>query len=226
MINVVIIEDDPMVAAINRQYMSAIPQIKIIGEFRNGKEALEFVSNNQVDLAVIDYYMPVMDGMEFVKRCREENLKIDVIIITAANNASEISAFWRLGIVDYLVKPFTYQRFNQSIEKYIKTRTVIRQNGSLKQEEIDQLLAAPSDMIKTPVLDKGLQEKTLDMIRDYLKESKGTFLSSNEIASKVNLSRITVRRYMNYLVENREIISQIDYSTGGRPSIKYKKYDL
>ena len=39
-------------------------------------------------------------------------------------------------------------------------------------------------------------------------------MSSNEIASEVNLSRITVRRYMNYLVENREIISQIDYSTG------------
>ena len=54
-------------------------------------------------------------------------------------------------------------------------------------------------------------------------ENKGIFLSSNEIAGKVNLSRITVRRYMNYLVENREITSQIDYSTGGRPSVKYQK---
>lgn len=61
------------------------------------------------------------------------------------------------------------------------------------------------------------------MIRDYLEQNRGTFLSSNEIASKVNLSRITVRRYMNYLVEHREITSQIDYSTGGRPSVKYQK---
>ena len=55
-----------------------------------------------------------------------------------------------------------------------------------------------------------MQEQTLELIRSYLEENKWIFLSSNEIASKVNLSRITVRRYM----ENREIISQIDYSTG------------
>lgn len=59
-----------------------------------------------------------------------------------------------------------------------------------------------------------MQEQTLELIRSYLEENKWIFLSSNEIASKVNLSSITVRRYMNYLVENREIISQIDYSTG------------
>jgi len=53
-----------------------------------------------------------------------------------------------------------------------------------------------------------MQEQTLELIRSYLEENKWIFLSSNEIASKVNLSRITVRRYMNYLVENREIISQ------------------
>ena len=47
-----------------------------------------------------------------------------------------------------------------------------------------------------------MQEQTLELIRSYLEENKWIFLSSNEIASKVNLSRITVRRYMNYLVEN------------------------
>ena len=68
-----------------------------------------------------------------------------------------------------------------------------------------------------------MQEQTLELIRSYLEENKWIFLSSNGIASKVNLSRITVRRYMNYLVENREIISQIDYSTGDCSSVKYQK---
>lgn len=116
MIKVVIVEDDPMVAAINRQYMSSNPAIKIVGEFRNGKEALEFVRCNPADLAIVDYYMPVMDGMEMIRKCREEAIKLDVIMITAANTAQDIAAFMQLGIVDYLVKPFTYQRFNQSIE--------------------------------------------------------------------------------------------------------------
>ena len=51
-----------------------------------------------------------------------------------------------------------------------------------------------------------MQEQTLELIRSYLEENKWIFLSSNEIASKVNLSRITVRRYMNYLVENRRLL--------------------
>ena len=49
-----------------------------------------------------------------------------------------------------------------------------------------------------------MQEQTLELIRSYLEENKWIFLSSNEIASKVNLSRITVRRYMNYLVEKNK----------------------
>ena len=71
-----------------------------------------------------------------------------------------------------------------------------------------------------------MQEQTLELIRSYLEENKWIFLSSNEIASKVNLSRITVRRYMNYLVENREIISQIDYSTGveNRYALRARKH--
>ena len=95
----------------------------------------------------------------------------------------------------------------------------------MDQAEIDKLLSQDQNIrpVEKVVLEKGLQEQTLERIRTYLEEHKGTLMSSNEIASEVNLSRITVRRYMNYLVENREIISQIDYSTGGRPSIKYTK---
>lgn len=84
----------------------------------------------------------------------------------------------------------------------------------LNQSEIDCLLVQSTSYSPKALLEKGMQEQTLELIRSYLEENKWIFLSSNEIASKVNLSRITVRRYMNYLVENREIISQIDYSTG------------
>lgn len=86
----------------------------------------------------------------------------------------------------------------------------------LNQSEIDCLLVQSTSYSPKALLEKGMQEQTLELIRSYLEENKWIFLSSNEIASKVNLSRITVRRYMNYLVENREIISQIDYSTGER----------
>lgn len=220
-----IVEDDPMVASINQQYLERNQNLKIVGQFRNGQETLEYLENNGADLAVVDYYMPIMDGLEFVRKCHEKNIKTDVIIVTAANTAQDISEFLQLGIVDYLVKPFTYERFQKAIDKYLYRKNLAKQNKTLDQAEIDKLLSQDQNIrpAEKVVLEKGLQEQTLERIRTYLEEHKGTLMSSNEIASEVNLSRITVRRYMSYLVENREIISQIDYSTGGRPSIKYTK---
>ena len=225
MYKVMIVEDDPMVASINQQYLERNQNLKIVGQFRNGQEALEYLENNGADLAVVDYYMPIMDGLEFVRKCHEKNIKTDVIIVTAANTAQDISEFLQLGIVDYLVKPFTYERFQKAIDKYLYRKNLAKQDKTLDQAEIDKLLSQDQNIrpAEKVVLEKGLQEQTLERIRTYLEEHKGTRMSSNEIASEVNLSRITVRRYMNYLVENREIISQIDYSTGGRPSIKYTK---
>lgn len=225
MYKVMIVEDDPMVASINQQYLERNQNLKIVGQFRNGQEALEYLENNGADLAVVDYYMPIMDGLEFVRKCHEKNIKTDVIIVTAANTAQDISEFLQLGIVDYLVKPFTYERFQKAIDKYLYRKNLAKQNKTLDQAEIDKLLSQDQNIrpAEKVVLEKGLQEQTLERIRTYLEEHKGTLMSSNEIASEVNLSRITVRRYMSYLVENREIISQIDYSTGGRPSIKYTK---
>lgn len=225
MYKVMIVEDDPMVASINQQYLERNRNLKIVGQFRNGQEALEYLENNEADLAVVDYYMPVMDGLEFVRKCHEKNIKTDVIIVTAANTAQDISEFLQLGIVDYLVKPFTYERFQKAIDKYLYRKNLAKQDKTLDQAEIDRLLSQDQDIrpAEKVVLEKGLQEQTLERIRTYLTEHKGVLMSSNEIASEVNLSRITVRRYMNYLVENREILSQIDYSTGGRPSIKYTK---
>lgn len=225
MYKVMIVEDDPMVASINQQYLERNENLKIVGQFRNGQEALEYLENNGADLAVVDYYMPIMDGLEFVRKCHEKNIKTDVIIVTAANTAQDISEFLQLGIVDYLVKPFTYERFQKAIDKYLYRKNLAKQDKTLDQAEIDKLLSQDQNIrpAEKVVLEKGLQEQTLERIRTYLEEHKGTLMSSNEIASEVNLSRITVRRYMNYLVENREIISQIDYLTGGRPSIKYTK---
>lgn len=225
MYKVMIVEDDPMVASINQQYLERNQNLKIVGQFRNGQEALEYLENNGADLAVVDYYMPIMDGLEFVHKCHEKNIKTDVIIVTAANTAQDISEFLQLGIVDYLVKPFSYERFQKAIDKYLYRKNLAKQDKTLDQAEIDKLLSQDQNIrpAEKVVLEKGLQEQTLERIRTYLEEHKGTLMSSNEIASEVNLSRITVRRYMNYLVENREIISQIDYSTGGRPSIKYTK---
>ena len=59
-------------------------------------------------------------------------------------------------------------------------------------------------------------------MREFLTSHSEEYLSSEEISKSVGLSRITVRRYLNYLLENGEIVSIVDYATGGRPSLRYR----
>ena len=69
---------------------------------------------------------------------------------------------------------------------------------------------------------KGIQEKTLSVVLDHLKSSGNKWLTGDEIAEKTGLTSVTVRRYMNYLVESGKAQGEINYETGGRPCILYK----
>lgn len=217
----IVVEDDPMVASINESYLLKNQNFDVVKIFNNGKEALSFCKENKVDLAIVDYYMPLMNGFEFVENLRKDKNELNVIMITAANKKEEIVSLLRLGVIDYLIKPFTYERFKIAIDKFLDIAGLLENKDNLNQKDIDELLSLDEKKQDLPILEKGLQSQTMNLIIETISESDN--LTSEEIAKRVNLSRITVRRYMNYLVDNKMVKSTIDYSTGGRPSIKYQK---
>lgn len=223
MYHVIIIEDDPMVASINRQYLAQSPQFSLEGCFSNGTDALAYLIEHPVDLAIVDYYMPMMNGMEFIRACHARHIPTAIIMITAASNTGEVMEVLANGVLDYIVKPFTYDRFQQALQKFLQIKPLRDQrNIKLSQDEVDRLLTrqiAGNRYPDQPI--KGIQFKTLEMLKAYLQSHSENYLTSDEIAKAVHLSRITVRRYLNYLLENHEIVSRMDYTTGGRPSLRY-----
>jgi response regulator of citrate/malate metabolism len=224
MIKTVIVEDDLMVASINSQFTKRNPNIQIVATFHNGKDALDYLKKSDADLVLLDLYMPDCTGLELLSELRSIGSEIDVIMITAANDAEHINEALQLGIVDYLIKPFQYERFAQALDKYLVRKKAIESGVSFTQEEIDRLVNAstPSASTKKTELQKGVQQKTLDKIRVCLSAHPGNYLPCEQIASETGLSRVTIRRYMNFLIEENEVTSMIDYSTGGRPSILYQ----
>ncbi len=220
MFKVIIVEDDPMVAMINKKYISKNKKFEIAGVFRNGKSALEFLENNSVDLAILDVFMPIMDGFETLQEIRKNQTPIDVIMVTAANDTESIEEALRLGIVDYLVKPFTFDRFQVALNKFIAKKETFKSSEKLNQKNIDLIMGA-SEITIEENYPKGIQEKTLESLLVLLNENKGKWFDSEAIAKETGLTPMTVRRYMNYLETKGKVMAEMNYETGGRPCMLY-----
>ena len=218
---VLIVEDDPMVAMINEQYVNRSKAFRVVGKCRDGKSALEFLESSDVDLIVLDVYMPRMDGSETLRQIRKNKKSVDIIMVTAANDRASLEEALHLGVVDYLVKPFTYDRFRIALDKYISQTDVLKDFDTLSQKNIDFIIEN-SHKKREVLYPKGIQEKTLQTILGEIKKDPSEWVTGDELAERISLTGVTVRRYLNYLTEKGVLHSDIDYETGGRPCMRYK----
>ena len=220
---VLIVEDDPMVAAIDRQYVESDSRFQVLQVCKSGGEALVLMEDCQPDLIILDYYTPSMDGLEFVDRLHAMGHYPSIIMVTSANDREIVQSLLSRGVLDYLVKPFAFDRFRQALDKFIQMQGLFSgKQDSLDQGAIDRLMRRQEQSDSGAAqMSKGLNPATLERVRAFLSASRGQSLTSEEIAEQVHLSRITIRRYVNYMVETGELSSSIDYQTGGRPSIRY-----
>jgi response regulator of citrate/malate metabolism len=221
MIKAVIVEDDPMVAMVNQQFlMKASQQINLVATFTDGQTAWEFLQDHPVDLVILDIYLPRLNGLELLEKIRASKTKTDVIMVTAANNKEAISDAIHLGIIDYLIKPFNFERFQKAIHHFLEVRNILKKETALKQSDIDSLFVGLQFQDKED-LPKGLQIQTLNRILRYLQENPATHFTCKGVSVGTGLSVVTAQRYLNYLVSQQQIHTSIDYHTGGRPKIVY-----
>ncbi len=221
MYKVLVVEDDPMVRMINEQYVRMNKDFCIASSVKNGQEALDYIKENNVDLVILDVFMPFMNGVEFLKKLREQKLKTEVIMVTAANDTATLEETMHLGVIDYLVKPFALERFQVALEKFTAKMNAINGSDVLDQNLIDSIISN-SPQKKSKEYPKGIQEKTLERIKTCF-ENKNDWHSVELIAEKLGISIVTVRHYVNYLVKEGFLQESINYETGGRPSMLYKK---
>jgi response regulator of citrate/malate metabolism len=223
MIRALIVEDDPMVAQINRRYLEEYPVIQVESILKNGEEALDYLQKNNVDLMIMDVYMPEISGLEVLRSLRRMGMRTDVIIVTAANDVQQIDEMLRLGVVDYLVKPFEYERFREAVERYLVRMGILNSGSTLNQEAIDRMVKIGDPYSELPVdTEKGVQSRTLRLVLEPLRECPGRYFSCEELAAMVGFSKVTIRRYLNYLLQTKRAECVINYETGGRPSMKYR----
>lgn len=220
-INALVVEDDPMVMEIVSAYIESLDGFRVAGQAASGQEALAKTDKRSFDLIVLDVHLPVMDGVEFLTLLRAKGNPADVIFLTASSDTQVISNALKLGAVDYLIKPFTYERFKAACQNFVRRYHLLHQGGETTQEQLDrmfgQAVAAGQNM------HKGLHPKTMENIRAHIDSLSGATFSQSDIARHFGLSKVTVRKYMEYLVFTNEITLHIEYGPIGRPTHTYRK---
>lgn len=218
MYTVVIVEDDPMITELNRRYAEKDGRFTVAQTFSQPRRALDWLRHNPADLVILDFYMPQMNGLEFLRAVRAAGVESDVIMITAANDAATVEALTRLGVVDYLVKPFAYERFCRALDAFCRRRSAMR--GSLDQNALDNLLhTAPPTPAALP---KGMQVQTQEKVLACMRANPTHAYTCEEIAAASGLSVVTVRRYMGHLAQEGQVTGDMNYGTGGRPCLVYR----
>jgi two-component system LytT family response regulator len=114
-----IVDDEPIARRVLREELAAYPQVDVIGEAENGKQALQRISELRPDLVFLDLQMPVMGGFEVVRNLGHDH--VPVVVIVTAYDAHAIQAF-DAGAVDYLLKPVSDARLRKAVERAQKLR--------------------------------------------------------------------------------------------------------
>ncbi len=220
--NVLIVEDDPMVAMINEEYLSTFQDIKILGRTYTEKDTLNFLTTHKVDLIILDVFLGEENGIDILKSIRTLGYTTDVIMITSANGGEDIKKAFSLGCIDYLIKPFDFERLKLSIDK-IFARDEILNKTKIKQDSIDNIQSI-SPVINVKLnLPKGLNSKTLDKITQIIDNLPSEEFGIKDICQITDISNVTIKKYLDYLEAIKYIASFTNYGNVGRPLYLYRK---
>lgn len=113
--NVLIVDDEFLARKLLTEYVSKIDFLKLIDTCPDATKAMEVINNEHIDIILLDIQMPDISGLEMMKLINDKKISV---ILTTAYSEYAVDAF-SLGVVDYLLKPFNYARFLQSINKAV-----------------------------------------------------------------------------------------------------------
>ncbi|MFJ4363186.1 response regulator [Streptomyces chartreusis] len=225
MIDVLIVEDDFMVARIHRGFVNDVDGFRVIGTANCGEQAIAAVGELQPDLVLLDLYLPDMFGLEIIPRLRTAGHDCDVMVISAARESEAVRGAVRQGVVDYLLKPFDADDLRTRLEQYAARRSNLYAAVS-GQSDVDRALARGAAPTTAPAaLPKGMSVETAELIERELRAADGS-LSAAECAARSGVSRVSARRYLEHFSVTGRAEVSLRYGQAGRPERRYSWLDV
>ena len=224
MIKVLIVEDDPMVAMLNTHYLEQVGGFELVQAVNSVKSAIEILEKSRVDLVLLDIFMPEETGFELLMYIRNQEKESDIIMISAVHDMGSIKKALQYGVVDYLIKPFTFERFKEALTIYREKLTFMKEQQKLSQSELDSLILQKEkrEPTVTKELPKGLTKQTLQLIWQKIESLNGRAFTTDEMAQLVGISRVSIRKYVMFLTDIGVLENEMMYQHVGRPVSKLR----
>lgn len=224
MINVLIVEDDPMVAEVARSYLHDVPGFQLVAIANGVEQAKKTLSKHpEVKLVLLDVYMLGENGLELLPYLRKNKIEVDVILMTAASDKDSIHQALRYGAIDYILKPYQFDRFKESLLAYQNQHSFWNEGESANQSQIDQaFFKKQSSQTAKQTLPKGLTRETLQDVWNAIQHVNQSSFSTEDVVLHTNISRVSVKKYLTFLLELEVLKIQPTYGSIGRPIHIYK----
>ncbi|MGK0414757.1 MAG: two-component system LytT family response regulator [Polaribacter sp.] len=193
----VVVDDEPMAREIIETYIVKTPNLEVLASCKNAAEAILFAQENEVDLFFLDINMPEISGLSLAKIVKNKSQ----IIFTTAYREYAIDGF-NLNVVDYLLKPISFDRFLQSVQKVSQSEIAKNNNDFMfvrsdrKMVKIDfnsiLYIESLSDYLKIFMTDKIIViRETITSLEEKLPSKKFIRIHRSFIVSLKNISSYT-----------------------------------
>jgi response regulator of citrate/malate metabolism len=216
-LSVIIGESDPMLRSVYSDYVLNIPGFYLAGTAETGKELLKAMKALSPSLILMDLFLEGFGGLEGFRRARCRNRRVDFIFLSEGSPPEKVSAAVCMGAFDFLIKPFTLERFRKALLSYRDYNLGLSQRDTpWNQEDLDRFIAARRFFNPQTESPKGYQKNVIKGILALL-SGYGSYMTSSEVGQHVGISRSTARRYLEFLVESGQLSYCLKYSKVGRP---------
>ncbi|CAA0136761.1 Transcriptional regulatory protein CitT [Mycolicibacterium vanbaalenii] len=214
--DVLVVDDDFMVAEIHRRFVDQVDGFRAVGVARTGAEALTAARELRPALILLDVYLPDMTGLDVLQRLRSTGDRVGVIMITAARELDTVSGALDGGAADYLIKPFEFTQLQAKLAAFATRADALETAGGADQSLIDSLFGGPS---VTKTLPKGLGAETGELVISAVRNAGE--VSAAECAELVGISRVSARRYLEHFLSTGAVELRLQYGVG-RPERRYR----
>ncbi|UXA11356.1 response regulator [Mycobacterium sp. SMC-8] len=216
--DVLVVDDDFMVAEIHRRFVDRVDGFRAVGVARTGAEALTATRELRPQLILLDVYLPDMTGLKVLQRLRSEGDRVDVIMITAARELDTVRGALDGGATDYLIKPFEFPQLETKLRAYAARADALQSASGADQTLIDALFGGPA-VAAAKALPKGLGAETGEMVLTAVRDAGE--VSAAECADLVGISRVSARRYLEHYLGTGVLELRLQYGVG-RPERRYR----